>query len=79
MYLEAPESERWSKKVLNDMIGDPLNPTPQPKRAGYTSLCIVRSSMMARRVVQHVSGMRKYTHQNAGHDSRISHREELRA
>ena len=26
-----PESQRWNGKVLNEMVGDPWNPAPQPK------------------------------------------------
>ena len=26
-----PESQRWDRKMLAEMIGDPWNPTPQPK------------------------------------------------
>ena len=27
----SPENQRWRRKAFNEMIGDPWNPTPQPK------------------------------------------------
>ena len=66
-HCEGTSAGVWSEKVLNEMIGDHGNSTPQPKEKlqEETSLWIVRSSMEARRDVQHVTGMRMCVHQNA--------------
>ena len=33
---ERPENQRWNRKVLNEMSGDPWNPAPQPKETPQT-------------------------------------------
>ena len=82
-----PENQRWNRKVLNEMIGDPWNPAPQPKDKPAlvrATLWNVKSTIKTRKVVRHASGKRKCFHQNAEHDSRKLwtmklHRQQLRA
>ena len=49
-----PEKQRWDRKMLTEMNGEPWNPCVE-----CTSLWNVKSSTEARKVVRHVSGRRK--------------------
>ena len=70
-----PEKQRWDRKMLTEIIGDPWNPTPQPKdkapqvRGVYITL---------ERQIKHggtkgctACCRRRCIRRNAGHDSRI--------
>ena len=63
------EKQRWDRMMLTEMIGDPLNPTPQPKdkapqmRGVYITL--ERQIKHGGKVVRHVSDRRRCIRQNA--------------
>ena len=83
-----PEKQRWDRKMLTEMNGEPWNPTGHhqdkpPKYVECTSWS-VKSSREERKVVRHASGMQRYIRQNAGHDSTTfwimkQHRQQLLA
>ena len=84
-----PGKQRWDRKRLTEMNGEPWNPTthhqdrPPQVRVVYTTLN-VKSSTEERKVVRHASGMQRCIRRNAGHDFRTLwtmklHRQQLRA
>ena len=79
-----PEKQRWDRKMLTEMNGEPWNPVPPKDKAPQVrGVYITLERQHGGKVVLHASGMQRCIRQNAGHDSRILwtmklHRQQLR-
>ena len=59
-----PEKQRWDRKMLTDMNGEPWNPTghhqDKPPQVRGVYITLERQTKHGRKVVRHVSGMQRY-------------------